>query len=223
MTKSRAALLGIVAALAVSAAAAATASAHEFLVEGSAVTSLVDGTFTSATSHLRYELSGAKVDIVSNVDSGSFSLSPSGVDAATISFTSNALYETNAAGEDTVRLSSCTVNEGKPITFAVDSELAELSGELVDALEGAKPPLFVSFSITGAECALKKPSYEVTGSVDALLPEGEVNKALHILEFEPKTGGSQSLELFKKPATITSKESLVLSGANAGKGWSSKK
>jgi hypothetical protein len=216
-------MLSIASALVVSVVATATASAHEFLVEGSAVTSLVDGTFTSATSHFRWVLLGTDVDVVSNAASGTFSLSPEGGDAETISFTSLALYETNAAGEDTALLSKCVVNEGRSMTFSVNSKLTELGGELVDAFEGLRPPLIVEFPILGTSCAVKKAINEITGSVDALLPEGEVSKILHSWEFRPSASGSQSLEFSKSPATFESKESLVLGGSVTGRKWSLKK
>jgi methionine-rich copper-binding protein CopC len=221
MAKARFILLGILAALATSAAATATASAHEFLVEGTPVSGSVAGTFTSATSHLRGELSGTKIDVTAGSDSGTFTLSAGGADAAAVSFTSLALYETNSSGQDTVLLSKCTVNEGKVLTFSVNTKLEELSSKLVDNFVGTAPPLFVNIPVTGSSCALKKAVNEATGNVDALLPEGEVNKVLHNLEFVP--GSGQSLEFAGKPASFESKESLVLSSPNGGKSWSAKK
>jgi hypothetical protein len=222
MTTTRVAFLSIFAALATSAAAIATASAHEFLVEGTAITSLVDGTLTSATSHFRAELGGVKVDVTAGSDSGTFSLEPGGKDTASVSFTSLALYETNTAGEDTVLLSKCSVNEGKLLTFTVKTELLVLNSVLLDTYKGLVGTLFVEFPITGSSCALKKAKNELTGSFNAILPEHEVNKELHIQEFNPAVAGTQSLEFAGKPATFESKESLVLSGSNAGKGWSGK-
>jgi hypothetical protein len=223
MAHARLILLGVLAAIAVSAAAAATAFAHEFLVEGTAITELVDGAFESATSHIRGELSGVKVDVTAGSDSGTFSLSSGGVDAATISFTSNALYETNSAGEDIAPLSKCVVNESKPITFDVKTELLELSSVLLDTFTGATRPLIVNIPISGSSCALKKAVNELTGTFNAILPEHEVSKVLHSIEFNPSVTGTQSLDLAGKPATFTSTESLALCGSYAGKGWSSKK
>jgi hypothetical protein len=221
MTKAHITLLSILAALAASAAATATSSAHEFFVEGTAVTSLVDGAFTSATSHLRGELSGTKIDVTAGSDSGTFSLEPGGKGTATVSFTSLALYETNSAGEDTALL-KCVVNEGKAITFDVKTELLEASGVLLDTFTPSTPPSFVNIPITGATCALKKATNEMTGSFNAILPEHETNKVLHTLEFNPAAGGTQSIEFAGKPATFESKESLTLNGTNTGKGWSGK-
>jgi hypothetical protein len=220
MAKAYIALLSTLAALATSAAASAAGPAHEFFVEGSEVTSLVDGTFTSATSHLRGELLGLKIDVTAGSDSGTFSLSPGGLDAATISFTSLALYETNSKGEDTELLSKCFVNGGKTIAFGVETELLEASGVLLDTFTPTTPPLFVNIPITGSSCALKKATNELTGSFNAILPNHGANKVLHIIEFDPAVAGTQSLELAKEPATFESEESLVLSGADTGKRWS---
>jgi hypothetical protein len=219
MTKAYVAFLSIFAALATSAAATATAFAHEFLVEGSAVTSLVDGTFTSATSHLRGTLGGAHIDFTAGSDSGTFSLSAGGIDAATVSFTSLALYETNTAGEDIAPL-KCSVNEGKLLTFVVKTELLELNSIVLDTYKGSTPPLLINIPISGSSCAFKKAVNNIEGTFNAILPERAVNKVLHIQEFNPANTASQSLTFAGAAATFEDKESLVLSGSNAGKSWS---
>jgi hypothetical protein len=63
---------------------------------------------------------------------------------------------------------------------------------------------------------LKKNKIAVDGTANAILPEVEVQNALHILEFTPGHTGSQSLTFGSEPATFESKESLVL---NSGQTW----
>jgi hypothetical protein len=77
MLRIRWCLFGVVVMLVAGAVAATGASAQPFFsVNGSAVTALTDGTFTSGTSHLRDKIAGIKVNIISTLDTGRFSLEP---------------------------------------------------------------------------------------------------------------------------------------------------
>jgi hypothetical protein len=206
MARTRLLLIGITAALAICATAAASASAQPFFsVNGSAVTALTDGTFTSGTSHLRGKIAGIPVNIISTLDTGTFSLESGGKTKFTVSFTGNTVED-----EETKEvLTKCTVE--KLITFFGTDQLVAGS-PLLDEFKGSSPPVFVEFSITGSSCAVKvsKAKAEGTASAEA----SESSKVLQTLKFE---AAHESLKFDGEPATFESTESLEL---NSGAPWS---
>jgi hypothetical protein len=218
MLKPRTILLGVLAALALSAVAAATASAHEYIAEGKAITELLDGTFTSGRSVFGLEILGAKAEIVSTLSSGTFSIGPNGTSTFTVNLTGLTLEEINSKGE-LIALTKCGVES--PFKSAGLDQLLETSGKWLDTFtppSGSK--IFAEFKITGSECPLAKAAkYKMEGSFNAILIEPTVEKLLGMIEFNPKEAGSQSLTFAGNPATFESTWSLVL---NDGKKWSGK-
>jgi hypothetical protein len=216
MLKPRGILLGVLAALALSAVAAATASAHEYFAEGSKITGLLDGTSTSGKSILGAEILGTKVEIVSTLSSGTFSIGPNGTSTFTVNFTGLTLEEINSKGELIV-LTKCTVQS--PFKFTGLDQLLETSGKWLDTFSppsGSK--IFAEFKIIGSECALAKTAaYKMEGSFNAILIKPEEERLLGMIEFNPKEAGSQSLQFGGDPATFESTQSLTL---NDGKLWS---
>jgi hypothetical protein len=204
MARTRLLLIGITAALAICATAAASASAQPFFsVNGSAVTSLTDGVFTSGTSHLRGKIAGIKVNIISTLDTGTFSLESGGKDKFTISFTGNTVED-----EETKEvLTKCTVE--KLITFWGTSQLVQ-GTKLEDEFKGSSPPVFAEFSITGSSCAVKVSKAKAEGTASGLV-DNEAEHILHTLTF---TGADESLTFDGEPATFESEESLALTTLN---------
>jgi hypothetical protein len=210
MAKVRIILLGLLSALVLSAVATATASAHEFFVEGTAITSNVAGRITSGTSVLAAEIIKTKVELVSSSDTGTFTLEKEGKSKYSISFTGNQLYEVNAEGHLTL-LSSCGVSSlgsGKSVLLGTESP----AGEDLDTFEPpeGKETALLEFEVT--KCALKG-KYKVEGTANGFLPDGKTGKALQDIVFN---GEDQSLKVGGQPASIVSTESAVL---NSGKKW----
>jgi hypothetical protein len=218
MLKPRIILLGVLAAFALSAVAAATASAHEYVAEGKAITELLDGTTTSGKSILGFEILGTKTEIVSTLSSGTFSIGPNGTSTFTTNLTGLTLEEINSKGELIV-LTKCTVES--PFKFTGLDQLLETSGKWLDTFSppsGSK--IFAEFKLTGSECAFAKTAkYKMEGSFNAILINPTEEKLLGMIEFNPKEAGSQSLTFGGNPATLESTQSLVL---NDGKKWSGK-
>jgi hypothetical protein len=209
MARAHLALVGILAALALTAVAAATASAHEFLVNGSALTTLLHGAFTSTTSHLKAELLNKKIEIISTLDTGTFSIGPNGTSTYEISFTGNTIDEIGSGGE-LIAEPNCVI---KLITFHGTDELLEHESKLLDTFSGSAPPLFVTFKIENLSsektCAFKGTS-SIEGTLNAILINPETPEKLRDLEFNPAVTGSQSLTFAGKRATFESTESLEL-------------
>jgi hypothetical protein len=201
-------MLGVVVALVVAATAAASAYATEpfFSVNGSAVTALTDGTFTSGISHFRYKADDSvPINIISTLDTGTFSLEPGGRSRYTISFTGNSVED-----EETKEvLTKCTVQ--KLITFFGTGQLVAGS-PLLDEFKGATPPVFAEFSITGSSCAVKVSKAILEGTMSAVV--NETSKRIQDLRFEP---AHESLNFDGETATLESEESLEL---NSGAPWS---
>jgi hypothetical protein len=217
MLKPRTILLGVLAALALSAVAAATASAHEYFAEGSKITQLLDGTSTSGKSILGAEILGTKIEIISTLSSGTFSIGPNGTSTFTTNLTGLTIEEINSKGE-LIALPKCTV---ETIVFSGIDQLLETSGKWLDTFSPKSPSkIFAEFKITGSECSLAKAAkYKMEGSFNAILIEPETEKLLGMIEFNPKEAGSQSLTFAGSPATLESTQSLVL---NDGKKWNGK-
>jgi hypothetical protein len=216
MRKARFILLISLAALAVSATASASASAHEFLVEGTPVSSAVEGTSTSGTSTIKWSYLGNKLEIKSTLDTGTFTLGPSGTSSFAITLNENALYEIGSK-EKLTPLSKCEV---PPITLTGDDELSESSGQLLDSFKSeAGTKIIGTVTIAGSSCIIKQVIH-LEGTMGALLPARKTEKTSHNIEFNPAIEESQSLTLGEQPAEFTSTESLELSGTNTGKKWS---
>jgi hypothetical protein len=206
MGKNRFILLSIFASLIACGALSASASAYEFAVEGTAVTTPVDGTSTSGTSKLKGEILKTKIAVVSTSTKGQFLLEEKGKSKYTITFSGLSINEVNSKGEESA-LTECKV---ETITFSGTDVLVELSGEVVDEFKGSSPPLLTDIKIKG--CALKG-TYAVEGTADAILPGGGSESVLDLFEFN---GTSQSLTLGGSSAEFTSGEEL---GLNNGKKW----
>jgi hypothetical protein len=214
MAKARIILLGLLAALALSAAATTTASAHEYVVEGTAIAANVEGTATSGTSVFRGIVAKTNIEIVSTLSAGTFTLEPGGKSKYSVAFTGNKLYEVNAE-KHLVLLSTCGLTDPIKITNGKDELLATevKAREFLDTFE---PPAgstkFVEFEIT--KCALKG-KYAVEGAANAFTEAG-VERVLQNLVF---SGEDQALKFAGEPAVFIGKGSLVLNGANTGKKW----
>jgi hypothetical protein len=209
MARTRLLLIGITAVLAICATAAASAYAQEpfFSVNGSAVTALTDGTFTSGTSHLRGKIAGIKVDIISTLDTGTFSLEPAGKSKYTVSFTGNTVED-----EETHEvLTKCTVE--KLITFWGTDQLVLVGSTLEDEFKGSSPPVFAEISITGSSCAVKIAKARIEGTASGL-GDTEQQVKSHELTF---TGADEDLMFDGEPATFEAAESLEL---KSGAPWS---
>jgi hypothetical protein len=76
--------------------------------------------------------------------------------------------------------------------------------------------VLAKFSVTGSECALAKSNVQVSGELNAILPNAETAQVTHLYEFNPATEGSQQLTMYGNEATFTSREELALSGADKG-------
>jgi hypothetical protein len=217
MLKPRIILLGVLASFALSAVAAATASAHEYFAETKAITTLLDGTSTSGKSILAGEILGTKIEIISTLSSGTFSIGPNGTSTFTTNFTGLSIEEINSKGE-LIALPKCTVENA---TATGVDQLLETSGKWLDTFSPKSPStVFAEFKISGSECALAKTAkYKAEGSVNAILINPEEEKALGMIEFNPKEAGSQSLTFGGNPATFESTQSLIL---NDGKKWNGK-
>jgi hypothetical protein len=217
MLKPRIILLGVLAAFALSAVAAATASAHEYIAEGKAITELLDGTSTSGKSILAGEILGTKVEIISTLSSGTFSIGPNGTSTFITNFTGLSVEEINSKGE-LIALPKCTVASAQAKGL---DQLLETSGKWLDSFTPpAGSKIFSEFKITGSECALAKAAaYKVEGTANGILINPTVENLLGMIEFNPKEAGSQSLTFGGNPATFESTQSLVL---NDGKKWSGK-
>jgi hypothetical protein len=217
MAKARLILLGILAALATSAMAAASASAHEFIVGGTGIKEVLKGTFTSGTSTLKGEVLSKKIAIVSSLDTGTFSIGPAGTSTFEVSFTKDTISEVGSKGE-LIALPKCVV---PTITFSGTDALLELKSKLLDTFTGSAPPLFVKIKVNNLSetetCALKG-TYEADGTANAFLPSVGTPAKTHKIEFNP-IEESQSLTLGGKPATFESIETLAL---NDGAEWSAK-
>ena len=209
MTKKRLALLGILAAFALTGVTTATASAHEFLVNGSALNVLLHGAFTSTTSRLRFELLNKKSEIISTLDTGTFSIGPNGTSTYEISFTGNTIDEIGSGGE-LIAEPNCVI---KLITFHGTDELLEHESKLLDTFAGSEQPVFTHIKIENLSaektCAFKG-TFSIEGTLNAILNHPETPEKLRDLEFNPAVAGSQSLTLAGKPATFESIESLEL-------------
>jgi hypothetical protein len=217
MAKTRLILLGALAALAISAVATATASAHEFLVEGAKVTTPVTGTFTSGTSTLTATIKSKKIQIVAKLDTGTFILQSGGASRFTVSFTNITVYEEEASGhlKNTGCIAQSVGGKAGLITFSGTDQLLTTENsnkEFLDTFKGnGAEEGFVTFLL--AECAVEG-SYTAKGTMNARVPEPTVNKPLHNLVFEP---ADESLSFGTEPLSFTSTESLILTSL---KSWS---
>jgi hypothetical protein len=216
MAKARIILLGLLAALALSAAATATASAHEYAVEGTKVTTAVEGTFTSGTSVLRGIVAKTNIEVVSTLSAGTFTLEEKGKSKYSVTFTGNKLYEVNAE-KHLVLLSACGVTEKIEITNGKDTLLEKevKAGEFLDTFEpnAEKGKVYVEFEIT--KCTLKG-KYAAEGTANAFTAAGGTEKVLQNVVF---SGEDQELKFATEPASFISTDSEVLNGANTGKKW----
>jgi hypothetical protein len=204
-------LLGALAALALSAVTTAAASAHEFLVEGTAITANVEGAVTSGTSTLSSTIKSKKIQIVSKLGTGTFILETGGKSRYTVTFTNTIVYEQESSGH--LKNLGCIAGTSGQIRFSGTGLLEEPGTELLDKFEGSAPPLFVKLSLS--ECTLEG-IYEAKGTASAETPENAVSRAVHELIFQP---AQESLTLGAEPAVFTSTESLSLCSSQ---NWSAK-
>jgi hypothetical protein len=209
MTKARVVLLCAFVALTLGTVPAATASAHEWVVNGTPVGATpFDGTSSSGSSAFTATILGVKVLLLSKKSAGSFLIEKEGKGKGTISFTEIAVGEISESGTISA-LPRCTVPS---ISAKFKSNIVEFNGKLAEEYAEAGSP-FASFAIQGLECPIKKALSQITGTATAVVPEGEVLKVTHIFEFHP-TGsgfeGSQHLKLGGEEATMLTNQFVVL-------------
>lgn len=199
-------LLAILAVFAVSAGVSASASAHEFFVEGKAVTGTerFEFTSTSGTSTLEAE-SLAIIECKKDTDKGF--LEAKGATIVTIKYTECKVFGPKKEAEPL-----CKVTE--PIEVIAADHLTIFEYKLGDLFEPETSAIFATIEITGAECLLKG-KYEVTGKQQCKLPEAETEKVTHEVVCEPP--GSE-LHLRTAPSKFTSTDTVEV----AGKKWSAR-
>ncbi len=160
-------------------ATAAMASAHEFKVEGSAVTERTNLETHEFTSLNKYVLTGTPFLVSVKLECSSVheegSINAGGLGTATLQFKSCTA----------VKPANCSVSE--PITTAVNTSLVTGSLGVENQFVPPEGSPFTTITLTGAECKLKEP-FPVSGSQKCELPGGETEAVEH--EINCTTGGS---------------------------------
>jgi hypothetical protein len=199
MSKIKFVLLGLLAMFAASLAASTPASAHEYLVEGKAITEKIEVEGTSQTGKLESTILGSKVSIQCEED-----------------LTREAFIEEKGKSKGKIEFKNCIVLEfskGKRVFLTTcevkEPATAEFTDELVEhSIDEFKPALaeetFVELEIK--TCALKG-KYKVKGSQVCAIPEEEFEQVIHHLICTP--AGSK-LKLGSEAAQLFGEESLKL-------------
>jgi hypothetical protein len=211
MTKAKLAVVSLVAALGVSGAASASASAHEFIVEGKAIGESEDilSSFKSEGTSFFASVSHTKVEIKCAKDKGSVALEFFGKTKGSITYEECKAYQLNAKRELT--LLKCTVPNTK--IFFID-HLITFKAKVADEFE-PEGTSFGEFKVTGGECPIGG-AYSLKGTVIGIQPEAEVEKETHLTEFVPTEAGSQKLELGEGAAELVGTEELTLPEGKKG-------
>ena len=165
------------------AASSAAASAHQYKVEGSPVSSSTNLKAASFTG--KYVLVGKPFLVAVHIECTKVH------EAGTVN--------AGGAGTATLEFSSCTVS--KPANCTTKTVVTEVNTNLLSGLEVAFSPkgaAFTTVTLEGASCSLKEP-FSVTGTQNCALPGGETEAVAHELECLP--AGSK-LEAGGKPATF---------------------
>ena len=193
-------LLALLAATALCAVAAAPASASEFIIEGSPVSTATNIEGTSTVSLLKATVAGVKTEIECPEDT----------------FTGK--VEAGGQGSATLVLRKC--KETKPLKCTVAETLET---KLNDKLIGAGPEVefepttpegnFFEIPITGTECAIKG-TFKVTGTQACELPKAEEELVEHEIVC---TEAKSKLKLAGGAATFSTAEKAKLT---SGKKWS---
>jgi len=196
----------LVAVLALSAVAVASASAHGFMVEGSPIAAGKEVPFTTQN------ISGTTVILESKAGGMK-------IKCATLAGSGNLL----AGGQSMLiaEIYGCTVLEPSnckvavPITVNDIGELSTFEGKAVDAFIISSPLISLKFENNGGSCGLG--TRYVEGTLQALV-DNENEAAAHTLNFSE--GSGSKLEEGGKAFIIEFKDSVELSGAYVGEKWS---
>jgi len=207
----RSVLVALVAVVALGAVSVASASAHEFYIEGKSMTELglkeeaISGEGTKGTSTQLLSAAGIKVTCNSSAVSGTIKAGGEGTARFTLTECS---VETP---------SNCIVEE--PVVFQTNSGLVETEGKLADSfmLPGSPPQVLLNF--LGANCNIAGKWYG-EGNVTGLVAS-EVENTTGELKFTAVSGSD--LVMGGSATTFKTRTSVKLSGANAGRKWSAKK
>lgn len=193
-------ILSAVAAFAVSAVAAAGATAAEYFVEGKAVTTAVPFEGASGVSKLKTKLLGEELVITCKKDALSGDLEAAGASSGEIDF------EECGAGNSKEPFSSCEV---PTIKSKIVDQLITHEGTIEDEVKPATGETFVEIVLKnkGERTCLLKGSYPVKGTQTCKLPNGETSKVEHKIECRP-TGSN--LTFNDEPATYEGTEKIKL-------------
>lgn len=193
-------LVSLLAVFAFSAVASASASAHEFLVEGKAVTAPVAFTGTSGATIFTFHIGSEKGEFECTGGTMTGFLEEAGKATNHIEFTKCKV----------IKPASCKIHE--PIKF-----------ETKNLLVGNEPGVEDEFKPTEAEetlvtlgftdCALEK-QYKIKGTYTCKLPGVATEAIAHEIACEPS--GSK-LKFGSEPMTVRSTENIKLV---SGKSWS---
>jgi hypothetical protein len=199
-TNVRLLLLALLSALTVCTAAAAPASASEFLIEGAPVTTATNVEGTSTVSLLKATIGGIKTEIECPED------------------TFAGKIEAGGRGSATLVLKKCKVFSPAKCSVAETLE-TKLNAKLIGTgaeveFEPTTPEgNFFELSITGAECSVKG-TYKVTGTQACELPKSEAE----LVEHEIVCPAAKSkLKVLFFAATYSTTEKIKLA---SGKKWS---
>jgi hypothetical protein len=192
-------LLALLAVLALCAVASASASASEFVVEGTGVSEATKFEGASGVSLLAATIAGVKFEVECTQD------------------TSTGALEAGGDGSATLLLKTC--KESKPVNCSVPETI---EGKLKDKLIGGETPeeefeaasgeTIFEIKLTGSECAIKG-TYTTTGTQKCELPKASEELVEH--EVVCKKSGS-SLKISGNAATFSSTEKAKLT---TGKKW----
>ena len=221
-------LLAMVAVFALGAVAAASASAHEFIVPCHKVLAMNVPESQWENAECTKKLVGGGFDtrlLESEIEPAENTSGPStleGVGLVAIKCEKDVSKDTLESRGDTtgnVKFTECkvvgaaTCKVKEPIEFTFNDELTVFKGEPGEIFEPVEGKLFVAITITGCSVEGK---YEVTGKQQCELPEATVAKAEHEVVCTP--AGSE-LKLKTAEAKFTSTEKVKLT---SGKNWSAK-
>ncbi len=194
MSKIKLVLLSALAVFAVAGVASATASAHEFKIEKKGIVADESISGSSKTSVLESKISGKAFKLKCTSDTFTGTIKAGGKDTGTVTFKGCTVDEP-AEG--------CLV-EGGEIKAKVNSELIGAAKPVKELFTPEVGETFATFTLT--TCALKG-KYEVKGSQECDLPEGETEKVEHSIDC--KKAGSK-LKLGKEAASYESLEEKVV-------------
>lgn len=214
MRSIRSVLVALVAVVAMGVLGAASASAHEYFIEGKSMTALglSEETVTSQIGEASLSMTSLGVNVVCVKNSGAGTIKQGG------------------AGSTTFRLEGCTVAKPahcrvkQPIVLSnTIGRLVETESKFADEFspEKAGGYLFtMEFENSGGECSLANTEWPVEGQLTGLVGS-EAESEAGVLSFTNKSGSDLVVSGGSMNATF--KDTVKLSGVNKGKKWSAKK